>query len=222
MAIEKRVFSSAPKKRYITMNKSMRTVLTLVLTVVALGLSYWLFYIINQPIEFEKIKKRRFEKVIVRLEQVRDAQQAYLKKHGNYAWNFDELVAFIDTGHINIEMRKDSSFTYYNKKFQQEMNKDTLVVRIIGKELVKTSVFSSDFYANSLRFVPVGGDESTTFEMAAASIERNSLRLPVFEVSVSNEVIFKDLEDSYSSFFDKSEKLVLGSLTEPNLSGNWR
>ena len=204
------------------MNKSLRTGLTIGLLIVALGLSYWLFRIINQPIEFERIKNRRYAKIIERLEEVRDAQQAFLQERGKYAGNFDELVAFVDTGKLQIIERKDSSFMYYDKTFQQDMNKDTVIIRILGYEPVKENLFSSDYDAQKLRYIPLPKGRVETFDIGAGSIERNDLQIPVFEVSASNTVIFEDLRSDYQMFVDETYQLQVGSLTEPKVSGNWK
>ncbi len=204
------------------MNKTMRTALTAFLILVVLGLSYWLFRIINQPIEFEKIKAKRYALIQQRLEEIREVEQAYLTEFGSYVDNFDALIAFVDTGKIKIEERKDSSFMYYNKTYQQEMNKDTVVVRILGYEPVKTKLFTADYDASQLRYIPLPKDRKEEFEIGAGSIERNGLRIPVFEVSAPNTVIFSDLPSDYSIFIDRAHKVQVGSLTEPKVSGNWK
>jgi hypothetical protein len=203
------------------MKKSTQTLLTVGLALVAIVLGYWLFSIINKPIEFEKIKSKRYAKVEMRLEEIRDAQQAYRQKYGKYSDDFDQLIGFVDTGMIDIVVRKDSSFMAYNKTFQQDMNRDTVIIRVIGRESVKSSVFNSEFDASKLRVVPITTIDEQ-FEIGAGSIERNGVSIPVFEVSVSNEAMFKDIMDVYGNFIDKSYKLQMGSLTEPSVSGNWK
>lgn len=200
----------------------MRTALSVGLLIVVLGLSYWLFRIINQPIEFERIKERRYTEIKNRLEEIREVQQAYLQEYGSYVDNFDELVAFVDTGKLRIIERKDSSFMYYDKVYQQDMNKDTVIVRVLGYEPVKEELFSADFDANKLRYIPLPKKRIAEFEIGAGSIERNDLRIPVFEVSAPNTVIFEDLPSDYNIFVDRTYQLQVGSLTEPKVSGNWK
>lgn len=206
------------------MNKQTRIGLTAFLVIASIGLSYWLLRIINQPIEFERIKDRRYALIIDRLEQIRDVQQAHLQEYGKYVDNFDALIAFVDTGELKIIERKDSSFMYYDKVYQQDMNKDTVVVRVLGYEPVKESLFNSDFNANELRYIPLPKERANTeeFQIGASRIERNDLPIPVFEVSAANTVIFDDLPDTYSIFVDKDYSLQIGSLTEPKVTGNWK
>ena len=177
------------------MDKKTIKALTLGLTLVAVGLSYWLLRIINQPIEFEKIKSDRYAAIIERLEQIREVQQAHLQENGKYAADFDALIAFVDTGAITLIERKDSSFMYYDKIYQQDMNKDTVVERVLGTQRVKENLFDPEFDAAQLRFIPLPGDLKGTeeFNIGASSIERNGLRIPVFEVGAPNTVIFQDL-----------------------------
>ncbi|MBI1316035.1 hypothetical protein GC167_04150 [bacterium] len=204
------------------MNATLRNALTAVLAVVAIALAYWLFRIINHPIAYERVKGFRYQMVQQRLEQIRDAQLAYKQELGSFAGDFNTLIAFVDTGKISIVERKDSSFQYYNKIFQQEMIKDTVVVRVLGSKPVKTSLFTEDFKTESLRYIPFPEGSQNEFTMAASTIERNDLKLPVFEVSAANTDIFADVADRYKDLIKPDYKLVLGSLTEPSTSGNWK
>ena len=206
------------------MDKKTIKALTLGLTLVAVGLSYWLLRIINQPIEFEKIKSDRYAAIIERLEQIREVQQAHLQENGKYAADFDALIAFVDTGAITLIERKDSSFMYYDKIYQQDMNKDTVIERVLGTQRVKENLFDSEFDAAQLRFIPLPGDLKGTeeFNIGASSIERNGLRIPVFEVGAPNTVIFQDLPGDFSIFVDRDYSLKIGSLTEPKVTGNWK
>jgi len=204
------------------MNSTLRTALTAVFAIASIALAYWLFRIINHPIEFENIKSYRYKLVQERLEHIRDAQLAYKQEMGSYAGDFNTLIAFVDTGKISIVERKDSSFKYFNTTFQQEMIKDTVVTRILGNKPVKTSVFTEDFNTANLRFIPFPEGAKTEFTMAASSIERNDLKLPVFEVSASNTEIFADVADRFKDLIKTDYKLSIGSLTEPSTSGNWK
>jgi hypothetical protein len=75
-----------------------------------------------------------------------------------------------------------------------------------------------------LRFIPLPGDLEGTeeFNIGASSIERNGLRIPVFEVGAPNTAIFHDLPSDFSIFVDRDYSLKIGSLTEPKVTGNWK
>ena len=97
------------------MDSKVSLILKIVLAVVIIYLGYLLYSIIQEPIQFEKLKTKRYTLVQNRLEQIRDAQKAYRAEYSKFADDFNGLIAFVDTGKQSIIERKDSSFTYYNK-----------------------------------------------------------------------------------------------------------
>lgn len=183
-------------------------------------LSYWLYSIIQEPIQYEKIKSDRYSLIQNRLEQIRDAQKAFRSEYGQFASDFQTLVAFVDTGQQTIIETKDSSFMRYNLVFQQDMNVDTIINKVLGYRPVGESLFGKNFNANSLEMIPSVEDEK--FELASAKLNVNGIYVPVFEVSASNEKIFKDVYSKYKQFIKEDYSLKVGSLTEPTLSGNWK
>lgn len=189
-----------------------------VLIVISLFLAYQIYSVIMEPIEFEKIKFRRFCAVTERLEQIREAQLTYKSEMGNFAGDMNALVAFIDTGKITIVERKDSSFMRFNKQFQMDMNKDTVIVRVLGSQPAKDK-FGPGFDANILRKVPY--NDAASFEMGADKIERSGVVIPVFEVSVAETTMLEDLKDKYKQFINKETYYTIGSLTEAKISGNY-
>lgn len=194
--------------------------LKIVLSLSVIFLSYFLYEIIQEPIRYEKIKDERYEQIQVRLEQIRDAQKAYRGEYRQFAKDFNALIAFVDTGKQTIVERKDSSFMYYNEVYQQEMEKDTIVTKILGHQSVKDNLFGADFNASDLQYIPFTDNDK--FEMAADQLEVNDVIVPVFEAKASNKVIFADVLKKYEKFIDRSYSLAIGSLTEPTLSGNWK
>jgi hypothetical protein len=55
-------------------------------------------------------------------------------------------------------------------------------------------------------------------------VEKNGIKVPVFEIKASNHAIFGDVYDQYKSYIKRlrTQDLIVGSLTEPTLSGNWK
>ncbi|HBF19662.1 MAG: hypothetical protein CMI36_05750 [Owenweeksia sp.] len=202
------------------MDSKVSLILKIVLAVVIIYLGYLLYSIIQEPIQFEKLKTKRYTLVQNRLEQIRDAQKAYRAEYSKFADDFNGLIAFVDTGKQSIIERKDSSFTYYNKTYQQEMVKDTIVTKLLGYQPVKKNLFGEDFDASQLRYIPT--TEGKEFEMSATKIKVNDVIVPVFEAKATNEQIFGDVWKKYDQFIDKEYALTVGSLTEPTLSGNWK
>lgn len=199
-----------------------------ILGIAALVLSYKVYRIIAEPVEFASMKDTRYAEVKVRLEQIREAELAYKEKFGEYQGDLNLLIDFVANGQVPIVLRKDSSFTYYDRVYQQDMNKDTVILRKIGDAPViqklqqKPDLFGADFKAEDLRFIPYSNQ--VPFELAADKIDRNGVSVPVFEAKAANEHIFHDVLTQYQSLIKDLPIafLAIGSLAEPTLSGNWK
>ena len=203
------------------MDSKVSAIIKIVLFLVVAYLGYLLYSIIQEPIQFEELKTKRYNKVKERLEQIRDAQKAHRAEYGGFAETMDQLVAFIDTGKQSIIERKDSSFMRYNKVYQQDMNVDTTIIKVLGYKAVGESLFGDKFDPNSLRYIPFTNNKES-IEMSASKINVNDIIVPVFEASAADTKIFKDVLDKYDQFIEKDHALTVGSLTEPTLSGNWK
>jgi hypothetical protein len=59
--------------------------------------------------------------------------------------------------------------------------------------------------------------------MGTAVIEKNGIKVPVFQIKASNAAIFSESYSKYENYIKrlKNSDLIVGSLTEPTLSGNW-
>ncbi len=203
------------------MNSKVILALRVVLGLVAVFFVWKIYQLINEPLEFEKIKNQRYDVVKQRLLEIREAQVAYKDEYNRFCEDIDWLVAFVDTGHVSIVERKDSSFMYYDKVYQRDMERDTVIVRKIGKETVKTYVFKdANFDANRLRDIPFSNGQP--FFLDATVLDRRGIRIPVFEASAPNAAIFQDMTTSvFRGYIDMEYALTIGSLSEPRLSGNW-
>ena len=118
--------------------------LRIALGIITLILSYRIYRIIMQPIEFASIKEKRYEKITNRLEQLREAQLIFKSEYNQYANNFDDLVSFLQNAQVSIIERKDSSFMRYDKVYQTDMLKDTIIYRIIGQTSARDKLISSN------------------------------------------------------------------------------
>jgi len=171
-----------------------------------------------EPIEFERIKFQRECAITERLEQVREAELAFKSEYGHFTGDFDVLAAFVDTGRVTIYERKDSSYMKMSKIYGKEVNKDTVITRILGYQKVSEK-FPHGFEGSMLRNVPM--TNGAEFELGAGKIERNGVVVPVFEVSVADVVIYEDLKNRYNQLISKDHVLRIGSLTEATISGNY-
>ncbi len=202
------------------MDSKVSAIIKIVLGLTIIFLTYKLYAIIQEPIQYEKIKKKRYTAVQERLEEIRDVQKAHREVYSKFASDLDQLIAFLDTGQKAIIQRKDSSFTYYNETYQQEMQKDTIITTILGYESVKESLFDSDYKPERLRYIPFS--EQVPFMMDATKIEVNDVIVPVFEAVAPDTVIFHDVLNKYDQYIDEDHALKIGSLSQPTLSGNWK
>lgn len=201
------------------MNPKVKLIANTLLIIGSLFLSYKIYASIRKPIEFNEIKKKRYEKIIERLNLLRDLQVEYRKINGVYANDFDALIAFADTGMIAIEERKDSSFMRYDKVYQTDVVVDTVIIRVLGYRSVREALLGNIQDIKSIRYIPF--TDKKEFKIASSSIERNGIIFPTFEISADDLTIFQDLKEEYGQFISRDKALVLGSLTEPIVSGNW-
>ena len=211
------------------MNARTILILRVVLGVVALLFAFRIYRIIMEPIEFQGIRDKRYAAVIEQLEQLREAQLAFKNEYGMYATEIPTLVDFIKNAEVTIVERKDSSFMQYNKVYQTDMLKDTIIYRVIGSASALTKLrtqredlFPEDFNADDLLTIKYSQD--STFKMGTAEVTKNGVKVPVFEIKASNKAIFSDVMEQYRDYIKrlKTNELIVGSLTEPTLSGNWK
>lgn len=200
------------------MNSKTIYAINAVLIIISLFLTYKIYRVIMEPIEFERIKFERLCAITERLEQVREAELAYKSEYGYFAGDFNTLAAFVDTGRVTIFERKDSSYMKMSKIYGKEVNKDTVITRILGYQKVSEK-FPMGFEGSMLRQVPM--TNGAEFELGAGKIERNGVVVPVFEVSVADVVIFEDVKKRYNQLISKDHVLKIGSLTEATISGNY-
>ncbi len=216
----------AEKSTAIVINafKEYKLIMIVVLAVFMFGFAYIDYESVSIPIRFEKEKTMRYTKIIKRLKDIRTAQNAYKDAHGIFANNFDDLINFVNNDSLPIARNLGSyDEDYYTE--QQALDSgiiithlpDTLtaeravklglVVRDTVKIPVKESIFTADFIADSLRYVPYSGIE---FKIGAGTVMTGSdVKVKVFEVYDPDP-------------FDIWDTLKVGSLTEANNStGNW-
>ena len=202
------------------MNSKVQLGIKVVLILLSTYFTYRIYNSIMQPIKFQRIERVRICDVTEKLENIREAQLAFKTENGAFCSDINELVAFVDTGVINIIERKDTSFMYYDKVYQKEMNKDSLMLRVLGQEPVAVQLFGDGFDAQTMLRIP--GTDSL-FTMNAGKINKNAVDVATFDVSAPYSTVFADVADSYPQAFNKvaNEALTIGSLTEPTISGNY-
>ena len=205
-----------------------RKIITYVLYFLSIILVFQIYNSIDAPIEFNKVKNERYQKVIERLKDIRNAKVAFKSVNGIYSDNFDSLVNFIETGQFTIIEKRDSSYMQYDRVYRIDMLREVIVVDTLGFVSVKDSLFKNDNRYKDLALVPIDGIDEK-FSIKADIIDKNGYNVPVFEVKVSKDVILfdqnKDLlmqeKETVSVDGVNGPALVLGSLEDVSTNGNW-
>lgn len=193
----------------------MKIAVRAVLLVVALVLAYLVYDGIMSKIEFKELAQSRKDVVIERLSQIREAQKAFKQVKGRYANNFPELIHFIENDSIPIIKAIGTvpdTLTAAKAVELGIVSRDTTMVP------AKTNVFNAEFQTDSLQYIPFSGGQK--FEMKADIIEKNKVNVSVFMASAPYSTFYKGLETRNENV-DLDDKLQVGSLTEPVISGNW-
>ncbi|MEM6866237.1 MAG: hypothetical protein AAF575_13680, partial [Bacteroidota bacterium] len=199
----------------------MKPVLVIFFGLLSIFLGYKIYESINAPIEFNKVREERFSRVIAKLKDIRDAQEAFKAVNGKFAKDFNSLIKFVDTGSYTITQQRDSSFMRFDKTYGIELQKDTIIIDTLGFVKVKDSLFKNDSRYQSMMNVPYAQNEAK-FEMKADIIDKSGYKAPVFEAKVKKEIILydqpKDLlerENAHQSVEEvNGTEITVGSLTD--------
>lgn len=190
--------------------------------------SYQIYDSINGPINFNKVKNERYKKVINRLKDIRVSQIAHKDVKGYYANNFDSLINFIDNGIFTLIEKRDSSYLEYDRTYRIDMLKEIIVIDTLGFVSVKDSLFKINNDYKMMSKIPIEGVEEN-FTINADIIDKNGYNVPVFEVKVSKDIVLfdqdtdllKEENETISVDGVNGSEIVLGSLTEVSVNGNW-
>jgi hypothetical protein len=192
-------------------------------------LGYQTYMSIYEPIQFNKVKNKRYTEVIKSLIDIRDAELAHRQVTGKFTDSFDNLVKFIDTAEYTITQRRDSSIidVELTKRYGVDTTKDIIIVDTLGTVSVKDSLFKNSNRYKTMMNVP--GVEGEKFKLQAGFIEQNGFKIPVFEASVTKKVILADqnkdliMQENQVVSVDgvNGDKLKVGSMNEVNTNGNW-
>lgn len=190
-------------------------ILSIVVLVVALGLGYYLFHSIKTDIDTTERIARTEARVIEKLKMIREAQIAFQKVNGRYTGNWNELLAFVDTGSFYITVRRETIIPL-------DYGADSVYVEIdtIGTVAVQDSIFTPRKYPNfDLATLPlIPGTDGARFEMWADKIEKAGVMVDVVEVRDTKPV---DPARKESNEITNRKPLRFGSRTNITTSGNW-
>ena len=231
-------------------NKTVGAILAVICVPAIAFVCYKLWDSIESQQELAQTRDLYKKEIKYRLSDIRSAQEIYFKEHGAYLKGMEELVDFIKTGKItsvnkfgSVPVRKltvdENNFLYpgENRAIDNNMSENEALrlaksdfcptdLQGFSRDTVQKSVLETffmtdakiefrknnsefpDFVADSLLYIPyTGGDK---FVQEFDTVTENNVKKTVMKI----EVLHPFLER-----FD--DTLRIGSLTKPDLSGNW-
>ena len=204
--------------------------LTIALWLLIGFLSYQTYLSIYEPIQFNKLKKKRYKTVITSLIDIRDAQLAHRQVTGKFSDNFESLIKFVDTAKYTITQRKDSTIVdeALTKLYGVDTTKEIVVIDTLGFVPVKDSLFKNSNRYKNMMNVPVG-EKGAKFKLRAGYIRQNDIQMAVFEASVLKDVILYDqnhdllMQENQVISVDEinGNMLRVGSMNEVKTTGYW-
>jgi len=228
------------------MNKTLKTVLEIVLALVAVGLVYLLVESIKKPVNFDKEKARREQVGIQRLKDIRTLEVAFKSVNGRFTDDIDSLKMFYETGKMDIVMQvgsNDDSLAVANTARIKKANKkitpeemlalykqgENLVFSINTPIPVKDTLFNGreDFCVDSLAYIPFSGGQKVEMEAVIKTV--SGVQVPLFEARMPYRALLKGMDNQLRINLDSDREnqnkyvgLQVGSVTAPNNNaGNW-
>ena len=196
-----------------------KTLLQIVLIIVAIVLGYYTYDSIMEPVRFNKEKKAREKLVVQYLKDIRSAQFIYKQLNDKYTGSFDTLIHFMDSAEIPVvKMIPDPNDTTF-----------TLTINdTVGYVKVADSLFHNqpkiDYH--KINIIPFSNGD--TFEMKAGVIKKGGVQVNVFEVKAPYTSILKGMDEQLVINLIASRKeikkypgLKVGSMEDPSTDGNW-
>lgn len=198
-----------------------------VLWAASLFFGYKIYDAINGPLEFNKLKVKRFMAVIERLEDIKKSQEAYRTIKGGYAKDFPSLIKFIDTARFVITQQRDTSWMQYDKVYRIDVLRQGVIIDTLGFMNVKDSLFKNTTAYKDIETIPGSGGDK--FEMKIGTLLKAGQDIPVFEVTANKKSVLKDQPEDlvdteiHAVGIDEiaGEFISLGSMTEISTNGNW-
>jgi hypothetical protein len=197
----------------------MKTGIQVGLALISIFIAYMIWNSIDSKMVLTESVQMRNEVVYERLEQIRDAQVQYKKVRGTYAGSFGQLIDFLENDSIIlVKMEGEVPDSLLGREsLALEMG---IIVRDTSKIPVREQLFMDNFQSiiDSIAFIPFSNGKE--FTLAAGAVEKNKMKVPVFEVKASLKDIYNGLSTDNEGY-DMSEFITVGSMEEPTTNGNW-
>lgn len=194
----------------------MKYLINAIIVGAVIFLGYLLYNGINEPIKFRSELEKRKVVVTDKLVNIRSAQEMYRQIKGEFAPSFEELAAVLKTDSI--------PFRQLMADPEDPENPDKFIVNII-KYSALDSLRGMNINLDDLSYVPYT-NKSKRFDIQADTMTYQSTLVPVVEVMTRWGEFMGDYSDPkfsmYEKGYDPKSKLGFGSMSSPNLEGNWK
>ena len=191
----------------------MRLIINILLILGVAGLFYLLYSSIKEPISFQQVRDAREGAVVDKLVKIRSAQETYRLVTGQFAPRWDTLKQVLRDGKIQIISVTGDPDDPLNNTIVYDTTYESAMDQISGLDL----------NLDSLEYVPYGNGE--LFDISADTMTYQKTLVNVVEVGVSKAKFmgkYADLKYArYDDTYNPNEYVKFGSMSTPNLSGNW-
>lgn len=198
--------------------KTVRYIVQIILGVLVVLFTYLIYSGIMKPINFEKERNARYEKVIDRLKDIRTAEVAYKSVYQKYTGSFDTLINFVKNDYFPVEF-KEGSLDDSIAVAKGLIRRDTIYVA------VRDSIFPKGYSYDSLRYIP--HTAGIQFDLKAGYIVTGSkVTVQVFEANALNFDILngmnRQLIINRNDLAKDFKGIRVGNIKEANNNaGNW-
>lgn len=198
--------------------KTVRYIIQIILGVLVVVLTYLIYSGIMKPINFEKVREARYEKVIERLKDIRTAEVAYKSVYQKYTGSFDTLINFVKSDSFPVEF-KEGSLDDSIAVAKGLIRRDTIYVP------VRDSIFPKGYHYDSLRYIPFTTGKQ--FDLKAGTIVTGSkVTVQVFEATALNFDILNGMDRQLiinrNDLAKDFKGIRVGNIKEANNNaGNW-
>lgn len=194
-------------KKTVSFHDNYEKLIKIIFPIIIVGFSIGLITIILNPIRKEKEKNYRYKFIKSKMIDIRSAELAFKEKNNQFTDDFNVLIPFIKMDSFVIIQKTDTLIEYFNEVYREYQFKDTMLIDTLGKVSILDSLFQTGYDIDSLRYVPFGN--GIEFDLSAGTINKSKIIVPVFEA--------RDPKP-----YDKTDPLIIGSMNEAHLNGNWQ
>ena len=172
------------------MKKGLSIVINILLFAIIVVLALQVVKSIQAPIKFNNEQKARETKVVERLIDIRNAEVLYKNATSQYTNSFDTLIKFCQTAEIPIvKIVPDPTDTTFTRTINDTIGFVKVMDSLRGKR--------DNFNINDIKWVPFSQPQHQ-YELEAGTIERNGIKIPVFEARTPYEVYLATPGDAFS------------------------